>query len=204
MEKVKKDEFTLEQVVCEDQECPLDYADITLYNGHSRLSFGAREVSLTGTHSFLEAEVASRITGKSDITQKAIEALFEKEILIPVYLYNHGRYSLSLEPFGCAFDSGKLGYFHVSLKDLKEYFSIQKRTTKSRAAVLAYVKDLLPTLTSWLNGEVYEYEVTQPDGEYEYISDIITYGEPTAEDLECIMSGFEFIIKSYKEKNKHV
>jgi hypothetical protein len=38
---------------------------------------------------------------------------------LPIYLYDHGGITIKTSPFGCGWDSGKVGYIYISKRDAK-------------------------------------------------------------------------------------
>jgi hypothetical protein len=87
---------------------------------------------------------------------------FEKEnkdiVSLPVYAYQHGGISLSLSPFSCPWDSGKIGYIYITKDKISE-------NNIDLANLLKYASSELEVYSQWLNGEVYGYKIFSGSGE---------------------------------------
>jgi len=51
--------------------------------------------------------------GIEEYVKKAWELLYEKAIIMDIYLYDHSSITISTTPFSCPWDSGKVGYIYV-------------------------------------------------------------------------------------------
>ena len=84
----------------------------------------------------------------------AIGSFIQKGKLIgrPVFAYVHGGTTLSMEPFGDRFDSGRSGFIYCTADKLKE-FGLEKADAEK-----AFQSDL-DTMNQYLNNDVYGVEV---------------------------------------------
>lgn len=64
-----------------------------------------------------------------------------------LYMYDHGQVAISCQPFNDRFDSGLLGVWHVSEKDLADF--------PDKESALRAVADFLDIYTDYLNGHVF-------------------------------------------------
>jgi L-rhamnose mutarotase len=61
-----------------------------------------------------------------DIAEQEVETLWQKNFYsCPLYLYSHGGITISREPFGCAWDSGQIGFMYVSKKDAEKKLDLK-------------------------------------------------------------------------------
>lgn len=78
-------------------------------------------------------------------------------VSLPVYVYDHGFICLSTEPFGCPWDSGRIGYIYASLESLKT-MGIDPTDTKLINEIL---KGEIEIYSDYLSGDVYGYEIVK-------------------------------------------
>ena len=87
----------------------------------------------------------------------------EGDIVLPLFLYDHGGLSISTGAYSCSWDSGQIGYITVSKETIiKEYGN---DTPEQREKVEGYLKGEVNTYDQFLRGEVYTYTVQNEDGE---------------------------------------
>lgn len=87
-------------------------------------------------------------------------------LVFDVYAYIHGGVALSVSPFYCPWDSGKIGFAVISRETIEKELG-WKRITSERLRKLeqAYLRSELETYTAYLNGEVFGFVVETEDGE---------------------------------------
>ena len=109
---------------------------------HKRYSFG--DVNHNDLESILEAEQ---------------EAISNKDIILPLYMYDHSGITISLSPFSCPWDSGQVGIVIISRKKMIEEFSskIFYKKLKQRAVEIAEAE--VKEMDQYLTGEVYGYVI---------------------------------------------
>ena len=73
-------------------------------------------------------------------------------VMLPLYLYDHSGITISTSPFGCNWDSGRVGVIFMSKHKIK-------REGIDESKVEEYLKNEVETYDSYLRGEVYRYEV---------------------------------------------
>ncbi len=69
----------------------------------------------------------------------------------PLFLYDHGNVSYSINSFACPWDSGRIGSIFLKRSE----FPNPEKAAQS----------ICEEYTSWANGEIYGYVVEGPDGE---------------------------------------
>ena len=87
--------------------------------------------------------------------EQAIRNHYEVLALKPLYLYDHSGITISTSPFGCNFDSGRIGFIIVD-KD-----KLQNMTGDADGHSLDYLEEVIDsevkTYDQYLTGEVYGY-----------------------------------------------
>lgn len=92
-----------------------------------------------------------------DEMEEAIKAEHEVLIMKPLYMMEHGNISVSTSPFGCGWDSGRLGIVFIARENLN-YFGITDLTDDKLERILeGEVKEY----DQYLRGEVYQYSVSE-------------------------------------------
>lgn len=81
----------------------------------------------------------------------------EDDIIVSLYLYDHGNITMSTAPFMCRWDSGQVGIAVVSKeKIIKEYGD---DSPASRAKALRCLEAEIETYDHYIQGSVYGYEL---------------------------------------------
>lgn len=89
-------------------------------------------------------------------------------ICLPVWLYDHsGTAYCAAEsnPFLCPWDSGLFGFIYVSKAKARDEFGVKRITKAVRAKVIERLQNEVAVYSSWANGEIYGFTVTNSDGE---------------------------------------
>ncbi len=77
------------------------------------------------------------------------------DLVLPLYLYDHGAITISTTPFSCRWDSGQVGYITISKE--KIIYEYDNDSAETRARVLTYLKNEVKTYDQYLTGEVYGF-----------------------------------------------
>lgn len=93
-----------------------------------------------------------------------IEREIEKGTLIgiPVFAYIHGGVALQAaeaNPFHCRWDSGQSGWVYTEPEKACRWFGWKRMSKRRLEKVLDVLKAEVQTLSQYLNGEVYRFEV---------------------------------------------
>ena len=85
----------------------------------------------------------------------------KKEIIYesPLFMYDHGGVVLSLSPFSCRWDSGKVGFVFVTRKSIKAMKGVTRITKKVKAEIAESVAAELYEYNNYLAGNVYGFEL---------------------------------------------
>ena len=73
-------------------------------------------------------------------------------IILPLYLYDHSGITISTSPFGCNFDSGRIGFIFMSKHKIK-------KEGIDETKVIEYLEGEIKTYDKYLTGEVYRYTI---------------------------------------------
>jgi hypothetical protein len=106
-------------------------------------------------------------------------------IWLPLYLYDHSGISMSTNknyPFNCPWDSGQVGVIYITLDDIRAEMArpkplkkgqknpdlapIKHITKADRERVIQMLESEVSVYNSYLTGDVYGWEVIDPDGEF--------------------------------------
>lgn len=131
---------------------------------HSRYRLGEEEIS--EPIEWLEEKLG--LQNKYEYSNERLEELeqkfYAKFIAEPVYIYDHSGISLSTSPFGCRWDSGKVGYIYVERSKAREEFG-WKRITKAREEqVVKYLQGEIKTQNQYVSGDVYWFTIEDEEG----------------------------------------
>jgi len=101
-----------------------------------------------------------------DAINKAWEKVCSNHLVIlPLYLYDHSGITMNTTGFTCRWDSGQVGYIYIDKeKALKEYGGkIFSRQLKKR--LTSYLKSEVEVYDQYLTGDVYGFQLLDPEGE---------------------------------------
>jgi hypothetical protein len=101
-----------------------------------------------------------------------LEYIFYKKFIAePVYIYDHGSVAISTSPFGCRWDSGKVGYIYISKADALKEYGGKIVTKKLRERIEGYLSAEIETYSQYLSGDVYGFRVFEieadEDGDFD-------------------------------------
>jgi hypothetical protein len=91
--------------------------------------------------------------------QADIEKQLDIAIILPVYAYIHSGMTISLSPFSCRWDSGKLGWVVVTKQAIRENWNIKNVTKKYIEMAMNIVEGEIETLDQYIRGDVYGFQV---------------------------------------------
>lgn len=96
--------------------------------------------------------------------QEFIEKQKDVVYVAPVYAYVHSGMTISLEPFSCPWDSGKLGWVIITKERIRAMFGCKRVTKKDIEKAISQVKGEVETLDQYIRGEIYWFQVQDEDG----------------------------------------
>jgi hypothetical protein len=124
--------------------------------------------------------------GDERLSQDEIRAITndKRNIVLPVFIYDHSGITINTTGFHCPWDSGQVGIIYISRKDAIKEWGKTICTASVVQKAREYLKGEITTLDQYLTGSVYGYIVEDPEGE-ETDSCWGFYGEPSA----CLAEG---------------
>lgn len=96
--------------------------------------------------------------------ERAIRIKEDVAVMLPLYLYDHSGITMKTTPFGCNWDSGKVGYIVASKKKIREAYSVKRISKKLIAKVTELLIGEVAVYDQYLTGDVYGFKVIK-DGE---------------------------------------
>jgi hypothetical protein len=141
IETVEYHGYTIKIWPDESPEFPREWDNLgTMACWHKRYELGDRQPELPPEEYIAEIEKAG-------------------DLILPLYLYEHGGLTMNTTGFSCPWDSGQIGVIHVSKARLKEEYSTKRITQRllerARRCLMAEVDNY----DKYLTGDVgYEIE----------------------------------------------
>lgn len=147
IEKYTKSGYTLTIEVDPDPQSPLEWDNLgTIACWHSRYDLGDLQPSVN--------------------PGEYLKSLAEGEIILPLYLYDHSGLTINTKPFSCPWDSGQIGFIHVSREKLRSEFRVNHLTSEHLEAAKNQLIAEIDVYDQFLRGLVYMYAIEDPLGEY--------------------------------------
>ena len=100
-----------------------------------------------------------------DQIKRCYEAAYHKNIILPLYLYDHSGITMRTTGFSCPWDSGQVGYIYISLEDVRKEYGWKKITKKRRAQIEKYLTGEVEVYDHYLTGSVYGYSIEKGEDE---------------------------------------
>ncbi len=151
MEPYKTEEYkgyTINIYTDEPHENPLEEWDFmaTMSCQHRNYSLSTKDNKLT---------TADEI--KAWVAQKDV-------ISLPIYMYEHGGITISTTPYSCCFDSGQLGYIHVTRAKAREFLKKKKLMAKDVEEVYDRMRRQIKLIDNYITGDVFRFEILNNEG----------------------------------------
>jgi hypothetical protein len=120
-------------------------------------------------------------------------------IIKPLYFYEHGGITISTSPFGCSWDSGRLGFVFVRKQDVRDNFFIKRCGQRITERVDVLLEGEVEVYDKYLQGQVYGYEIGKinEDGQEEGLERCGDY----LDEEQCIHDGM-VSLNWFKENEK--
>lgn len=96
---------------------------------------------------------------KHDLTieeAQEIEQDTENYITLPLYLYDHSEITMATVPFGCSWDSGKVGIIFVSMSKLAS----EQLSALSTPEIRKYLQNEVEEYDKYLTGDCWGYQIS--------------------------------------------
>jgi len=148
-----------------DPESPREWCNIgEMATKHSEYTLG--EVEIDDPIEWLEG-MLNKGENKWIYTQDRLveleEEFFDKFIALPLYLYDHSGITISTTPFGCRWDSGKVGYIYARKSDIRKEYGRKRMSNKLHNHILDIMRAEVKTFDLFIRGEVYAFEIRDND-----------------------------------------
>ncbi len=91
---------------------------------------------------------------------------FDEYIALPIYLFDHSGITIRTYPFGCRWDSGKVGYIYMTKNQARKEYKWKRITVKRREKLLQYLEGEVDVYDQYLRGEVYGFVIEDKEGEH--------------------------------------
>jgi len=85
-------------------------------------------------------------------------------VILPIYMYEHGGMTISTSPFSCHWDSGQIGFIFMSKQIAKKEYGFSRLTKQIKERLTRYLMAEVKTYDQYLNGDVYGFEIKDPEG----------------------------------------
>ena len=99
---------------------------------------------------------------QNKIINKALE---DNYIILPLYLYDHSGITMRTGPFGCAFDSGQVGFIYCSKATAIKEWGKKLCTKQVIEKAIKYLEGEVETYDQYLTGDVWCYDIYNDDDE---------------------------------------
>lgn len=150
-----------------DAENPRDFMEHASRMAYKHRNYILGDEQIAEPIEWLESKLNTPQQGEyTNQRLKSLEERFFKEfIALPLYIYDHSGVSISTTPFSCQWDSSKVGYIYISLKDAREERCVKRITKKVREQILESLNSQVETYNTYLNGDVFRFEIENEEGE---------------------------------------
>jgi len=158
-----------------DEDCdPREWDNLgTMVCWHRRYNLGDK-------HNYRDPDdfwtsLAKEITGDPDrVERMSLEQrekiVRENAVVLPLYLYDHGRLTMNTTGFSCPWDSGQVGWIYVTKKKIREEYGVKRVTKKLCDRVIFILKNEVKDYAQWLEGDVYGFVIEDNKGNELYSS----------------------------------
>jgi len=96
-----------------------------------------------------------------EVMNKLSKLAHERNIILPIYLYDHSGITMSTGRFSCPWDSGQVGWIYVSKEDVRKEYKWKNLTKERIATIEKYLEGEVETYDQFLTGEVYGWKVVE-------------------------------------------
>jgi len=134
---------TIDIAIDENPDSPRTWTNTCVFHIlHKKYAFGDKNYSSMETY------------------EEAIkEARNKKDIVLPLYMYDHSGTTISLTPFACKWDSGQVGAVVIPRKAMLDNFGKKIFTSNLKKKALEIASLEVNTMDNFLQGYVYGYIV---------------------------------------------
>lgn len=150
-----------------DAENPRDFMEHASRMAYKHRNYILGDEVISEPIEWLESKLKTQHKGEytNQRLNELEERFFTEFIAQPLYVYEHSGISISTTPFSCKWDSGKVGYIYITPKDAREERGVKRITKKVREIILNDLNSQVQTYNTYLNGDVFRFEVFDEEGE---------------------------------------
>ena len=134
---------TIDIAIDENPDSPRTWSNTCVFHIiHKKYAFGDKNYS--SMEAFLEV---------------IKEARRNKDIVLPLYMYDHSGITISLTPFACKWDSGQVGVVIIPRETMLKNFNKKTFTSALKKKALKIAESEVDIMNKYLQGYVYGYIV---------------------------------------------
>ena len=112
----------------------------------------------------IPSEVDFRCTRSKEDDIHSLKYYHDARVILSVYAYVHSGTTISWKPFSCPWDSGQVGWYIATKKDILTWWPGWKHVSpKRQEKVEDTLKAEISTYDQYLQGEVYGYELVDEE-----------------------------------------
>jgi len=100
---------------------------------------------------------------------KAIELANKRNIILPLYLYDHSGITMSTSSFSCQWDSGQVGWIYISHEKIRKEYDCKRVSAKRREQVIGYLTGEVTTFDQFITNDIYGFNVERNDEDGEEV-----------------------------------
>ena len=93
--------------------------------------------------------------------ERAIKHASQNAVIMPLYLFDHSGLSMSVNDFGCRWDSGTVGFAYITRERMLKEFGGKYFTKKLRERAAEIIRAEVELYDEYLTGNVYHYNIEE-------------------------------------------
>jgi len=101
--------------------------------------------------------------------EHVMELARERNVILPLYLYDHSGITMNTGGFSCPWDSGQVGFIYVSKETIRKEFGAKRISKQMVEKVEGYLRNEVKTFDDYITGNVYSYNIVRTDSDGEEI-----------------------------------
>ena len=126
----------------------------------------------------------------------------KKNIILPLYLYDHSGITMNTTGYSCGWDSGQEGWIYISLEQVRKEYSAKRVSKKLRARVEKYLTGEVKTYDAYLIGDVKGFSIVRNDDDGDEV-DVDSCWGFFGDDFSYMTDDIKSNIKSDVEHTHH-
>ncbi len=127
------------------------------------------------------------------------EAKKNRDIVLPLYIYQHSGITIRLTPFNCQWDSGQVGWVIVRRKKILDEWKAKRLTKQLKEKVMKVIEGEIKTYDDYFVGNVYGYVIDDGDSCWGYYGD---YNHPDYGAIVEAKGVVDSIVEYEKKRDK--